>query len=95
MAWLDHAKLKVAREVKPGEEFAYVFDLGDNWRHRCSVEPGKFDPREEWSWAARRRRRIAVFMSGSGRACSPVCTRSCCGGTTVAAGQAHRFAVGL
>lgn len=47
VVWLDHAKLKVARTVKPGDEFAYVFDLGDNWRHRCVVEPGKADPLAE------------------------------------------------
>jgi len=29
LMWLDHAKLKVAKELKPGEEFEYVFDLGD------------------------------------------------------------------
>ena len=46
--WLDHAKLKVAKEVKPGEEFEYVFDLGDNWRHRCTVEAEKGDPLEEY-----------------------------------------------
>lgn len=44
MLWLDHAKLKVAREVKPGAEFVYVFDLGDNWRHRCTAEREKADP---------------------------------------------------
>lgn len=27
MVWLDHAKLKVAKEVKLGEQFEYVFDL--------------------------------------------------------------------
>lgn len=48
LVWLDHAKLKVAREVKPGEEFEYVFDLGDNWQHRCTVEPKKGDPLEEY-----------------------------------------------
>ena len=48
MTWLDHAKLKVAREVKAGEEFEYVFDLGDNWRHRCSVLAEKADPAEEY-----------------------------------------------
>jgi hypothetical protein len=47
VVWLDHATLKVAREVKPGEQFEYVFDLGDNWRHRCVVELGKADPLEE------------------------------------------------
>lgn len=30
---LDHEKPRVAREVKPGEEREYVFDLGDNRRH--------------------------------------------------------------
>jgi hypothetical protein len=48
LVWLDHAKLRVAKEVKPGEEFEYVFDLGDNWRHRGTVEPGKGDPVEEY-----------------------------------------------
>jgi hypothetical protein len=46
--WLDHTSLKVAREVGPGDEFSYVFDLGDDWRHRCSVFPDKADPIEEY-----------------------------------------------
>lgn len=46
--WLDHAKLKVAKEVKPGEEFEYAFDLGDSWQHRCTVEPQKADPIDEY-----------------------------------------------
>jgi hypothetical protein len=44
--WLDHSKLKVAKEVGPGEQFSYVFDLGDNWEHRCVVEAQKVDPQE-------------------------------------------------
>jgi len=48
LEWLDHAKLKVAKEVKAGEEFEYVFDLGDNWQHRCVVDPEKGDPLEEY-----------------------------------------------
>ena len=48
LTWLDHAKLNVAKEVKPGEEFEYVFDLGDNWQHHCRVEPEKGDPAEEY-----------------------------------------------
>lgn len=48
LVWLDHARLKVAREVTPGDEFEYVFDLGDNWRHRCRVERQKVDPVEEY-----------------------------------------------
>lgn len=41
--WLDHAALKVAGEVEPGDEFRYVFDLGDDWRHRCRVLDEKVD----------------------------------------------------
>jgi Plasmid pRiA4b ORF-3-like protein len=48
VGWLDHAKLKVAREVERGGEFTYVFDLGDDWRHRCSVLKDKADPVEEF-----------------------------------------------
>lgn len=48
LVWLDHAKLKVAREVKPGDEFTYTFDLGDNWEHRCLVYETKADPLEEY-----------------------------------------------
>ena len=48
LGWLDHAKLKVSREVKPGDEFEYVFDLGDSWQHRCTVADEKADPLEEY-----------------------------------------------
>jgi hypothetical protein len=44
VVWLDHAKLKVAREVKPGDVFEYVFDLGGNWQHTCTVLAEKADP---------------------------------------------------
>jgi hypothetical protein len=44
VVWQDHAKLKPARELKPGMEFSYVFDLGDNWRHRCRIQEEKVDP---------------------------------------------------
>ena len=46
--WLDHARLKVAREVKPGDVFEFVFDLGDDWTHTCMVLPAKADPMEEY-----------------------------------------------
>jgi hypothetical protein len=48
VVWLDHAKLKVARELRPGDECEYVFDLGDNWRHRCIVQADKSDPLVEY-----------------------------------------------
>lgn len=48
LVWLDHAKLKVTRELKPGDEFTYTFDFGDGWEHRCVVEGEKADPVEEY-----------------------------------------------
>jgi hypothetical protein len=48
LEWLDHAKLKVAKEVKAAEVFEYVFDLGDSWQHRCVVGPEKADPIDEY-----------------------------------------------
>jgi hypothetical protein len=48
LVWEDHAKLKVCRELKPGDEFTFTFDLGDNWSHRCTVDPEKADPVEEY-----------------------------------------------
>jgi Plasmid pRiA4b ORF-3-like protein len=48
VVWLDHDKLKVCRTVKPGDEFEYVFDLGDSWSHRCVVDQGKVDPLSEY-----------------------------------------------
>lgn len=44
--WLDHAQLEVCEEVGPGDRFSYVFDLGDNWSHRCEVLAEKVDPEE-------------------------------------------------
>jgi hypothetical protein len=48
LVWLDHAKLKITRELKLGDEFEYIFDLGDNWQHRCHVGSIKADPLEEY-----------------------------------------------
>ena len=45
--WLDHEQFKVVREVTPGEQFEYVFDFGDHWRHRCTVAETKVDPLRE------------------------------------------------
>jgi Plasmid pRiA4b ORF-3-like protein len=53
-SWLDHGALKVAREVRPGESFTYVFDLGDDWRHHCTVFEEKADPVEEYGLAPKR-----------------------------------------
>lgn len=32
----------------PGSAFEYVFDLGDDWRHRCEVQSTDVDPEEEY-----------------------------------------------
>jgi hypothetical protein len=44
----DHAQVKVADAVGPGEEFGFTFDFGDRWEHRCRVLAEKIDPRQEW-----------------------------------------------
>lgn len=43
---VDIDSAKVVRLVKPGSEFRYVFDLGDDWTHCCSVATQKVDPVE-------------------------------------------------
>lgn len=43
---LDLDTVKVARTVKPGEEFQFTYDLGDDWTHRCVVGDRKIDPLE-------------------------------------------------
>ncbi|SEB37753.1 pRiA4b ORF-3-like protein [Paramicrobacterium humi] len=44
---LDIDTTTVARTVKPGDEFRFVFDLGDDWKHLCRVHEQKIDPMEE------------------------------------------------
>ena len=44
----DHEAVKVAQLVGAGDEFSFVFDFGDDWRHRCRVLEEKADPRQEW-----------------------------------------------
>ena len=44
----DQDAVKMAAAVGPGDEFRFVFDLGDQWQHRCRVLAEKVDPREEW-----------------------------------------------
>jgi hypothetical protein len=46
--WLDHAAVKVGAALRPGDEFGFVFDLGDEWRHRCQVLGDKLDAREHF-----------------------------------------------
>jgi hypothetical protein len=59
---LDGARTRLGR-LRLGEQFAYVFDLGDNWQHLCTVGPKPADPMETlgivpdsplpcWGWGA-------------------------------------------
>lgn len=41
----DERILKLSR-LKPGEQFIYVFDFGDDWTHLCTVEESAINPRE-------------------------------------------------
>lgn len=41
---VDIESAKVARLLRPGAEFQFTFDLGDDWTHRCVVGRDKVDP---------------------------------------------------
>lgn len=43
-AALDIEVAKVMRTVKEGAQFRYVFDLGDDWTHCCTVDAAHIDP---------------------------------------------------
>jgi hypothetical protein len=57
----DHASVKVARAVAPGEAFGFVFDFGDRWEHRCRVLDEKVDPRQEWGDGPLPREPVAIW----------------------------------
>jgi hypothetical protein len=40
---LDDRRVKLNRLVL-GEQFVYVFDLGDDWAHLCTVGDARIDP---------------------------------------------------
>jgi hypothetical protein len=42
---LDFRSVRLSR-LRPGEHFVYVFDLGDDWAHLCTVGERKLDPVE-------------------------------------------------
>ncbi|MFD4366663.1 hypothetical protein [Rhodococcus sp. NPDC058521] len=46
IAPIDIGAAKVARTLKPGAEFQFTFDLGDDWTHRCIIGEKKIDPLE-------------------------------------------------
>lgn len=46
--WLGDDLFAVTGAVGPGEEFTYVFDLGEHWLHRCTVLDDGVDPVAEF-----------------------------------------------
>jgi pRiA4b ORF-3-like protein len=42
---LDEQHLNLSR-LKPGDHFIYVFDLGDDWAHLCTIGSAPIDPVE-------------------------------------------------
>lgn len=44
-SFVDERNLKVAR-LKPGEQFIYILDLGEDWTHLCKVGDSPIDPVE-------------------------------------------------
>ena len=59
---IDHATVELGSALSPGDEFVYVFDFGDDWRHRCRVLQDKLDPRAEFGELPRE----PVIVSGWG-----------------------------
>ena len=57
--------VKVAQAVEPGDEFEFVFDFGDRWRHRCGVLAGEADPREEYGAGPLPKRPVPTWGWGS------------------------------
>lgn len=41
----DYQRVKLPR-LRPGEQFVYVFDLGDDWAHLCTLGAQRIDPVE-------------------------------------------------
>ncbi len=59
---VDISTAKLSR-LRPGEQFAYTFDFGDDWQHLCAVGDKRVDPEEVygvepsmpavyWGWGA-------------------------------------------
>lgn len=44
--WLDDDQIALSSVLAEGDEFEFIFDLGDEWQHHCRVEGGSVDPSE-------------------------------------------------
>ena len=45
----DETGVLIASAVAKGDEFTYVFDLGDDWTHSCTVQRDDVDPVKEFN----------------------------------------------
>lgn len=45
---LDADVFTLGQLLQPGNEFGYVFDLGDDWRHWCTTDSQTFDPTKHY-----------------------------------------------
>jgi hypothetical protein len=61
----DQDAVKVVAAVGRGDEFRFVFDLGDQWEHRCRVLAEKVDPREVWRPGPLPKQPVAIWGWGS------------------------------
>ncbi|MGE5673113.1 MAG: IS1096 element passenger TnpR family protein [Mycobacterium leprae] len=41
---IDYREAMVSKLVKKGDRFTYLFDLGDQWLHRCMIMATNVDP---------------------------------------------------
>jgi hypothetical protein len=59
----EHSTKVRLSSLQLGEQFSYTFDLGDSWRHLCTVEPSRIDalevlglepekPLPYWGWGS-------------------------------------------
>lgn len=46
--WLSKRRLRRRAAARPTAGAELVFDLGDNWQHRCTVLGDKADPVDEY-----------------------------------------------
>ena len=64
---IDINTAKLSR-LRPGEQFAYTFDFGDDWQHLCAAGDKRIDPEEVYGLEPS----VARAVLGLGRASRPI-----------------------
>lgn len=64
VVWEDQAQVKVCSAVAPAEEFAFTFDFGEGWLHRCRVMAQKIEPRAYFGDGPLPKSPLAIFGWG-------------------------------